>query len=160
MSALARTASLKSVIDFWTRIANRLDLKATPARGHGPMMTPRQGGVLVGYGRTSTTEQAAGLEAQLRDLKAAGCRKIFQEQVSSVAERAQLDAALDYIRENDTLVVTTLDRFARSARHLIELIEKLEAKGVSFRILNLCGGTVDTRGATCRLVLNAFAAFA
>ena len=60
-------------------------------------------GVLVGYARTSTTEQRAGLEAQLRDLKAAGCRKVFQEQVSSIGERAQLEAALDYCREDDTL---------------------------------------------------------
>ena len=72
-------------------------------------------GVLIGYGRTSTTEQRAGLEAQLRDLKVAGCAKIFEEQVSSVAERSQLKAALDYAREGDTLVVTKLDRLARSA---------------------------------------------
>src|SRR5207249_638981 len=88
------------------------------------------------------------------------CRKIFSEQVSSVADRAQLDAALDYVRENDTLVACKLDRLARSARHLIELTEKLEAKGVSLRILNLGGDTVDTRGATGRLILNVFAAFA
>jgi DNA invertase Pin-like site-specific DNA recombinase len=43
-------------------------------------------GALIGYGRTSTTEQRAGLQAQLRDLRAAGRAKIFQEQVSSVAE--------------------------------------------------------------------------
>src|SRR5439155_12453212 len=52
------------------------------------------------------------------------------------------------------------DRLARSARHLIELTEKLEAKGVSLRILNLGGDTVDTRGATGRLMLNMFAAMA
>ena len=61
-------------------------------------------GVLVGYARTSTTEQRAGLEAQLRDLKTLGCAKVFKEQVSSVGERAQLEAALDYVREGDTLV--------------------------------------------------------
>jgi DNA invertase Pin-like site-specific DNA recombinase len=55
-------------------------------------------GVLVGYARTSTTEQRAGLEAQLRDLKAAGCAKVFKEQVSSIGERAQLQAALEYVR--------------------------------------------------------------
>jgi DNA invertase Pin-like site-specific DNA recombinase len=117
-------------------------------------------GILIGYSRTSTTEQLAGLDAQVRDLKAVGCKKLFQEQVSSVAERAQLDAALEYAREGDTLVVTKIDRLARSARHLLEVVDTLEGKGVALRILNLGGDTVDTRGATGRLILNVFAAFA
>jgi DNA invertase Pin-like site-specific DNA recombinase len=117
-------------------------------------------GILIGYARTSTLEQQAGLDAQLRDLKAAGCKKLFTEQVSSVAERERLSAVLDYAREGDTLVVTKLDRLARSARHLLELVDALEAKGVTLRILNLGGDTVDTRGATGRLILNVFAAFA
>ena len=121
---------------------------------------PSHAGVLVGYARTSTTDQRAGLEAQLRDLKATGCKKVFQEQVSSVGERAQLEAALDYVREGDTLVVTKLDRLARSARGLGELVEELERKGVALRILNFGGGQVETRGAAGRLILNVFAAFA
>jgi DNA invertase Pin-like site-specific DNA recombinase len=117
-------------------------------------------GVLVGYARTSTAEQRAGLEAQLRDLKATGCAKVFKEQVSSIRERAQLQAALDYVREGDTLVVTKLDRLARSARGLSDLVDSLESKGVALRILNFGGGQVDTRGAAGRLMLNVFAAFA
>jgi DNA invertase Pin-like site-specific DNA recombinase len=117
-------------------------------------------GMLVGYARTSTTEQRAGLEAQLRDLKTAGCSRIFQEQVSSVGERAQLEAILEYVRERDTVVVTKLDRLARSARGLNELVDALERKGVALRILNFGGGPVDTRGAAGRLMLNVFAAFA
>lgn len=117
-------------------------------------------GHLIGYARTSTTDQQAGLEAQHRDLKAAGCRKVFSEQASAVGEREQLDAALDYAREGDTLVVTKLDRLARSARHLSELVDRLEAKGVTLRILNFGGDAVDTRGATGRLMLNMFAAMA
>jgi DNA invertase Pin-like site-specific DNA recombinase len=119
-----------------------------------------QDGHLIGYARTSTTEQQAGLEAQLRDLKVAGCRKVFAEQASALSERAQLEAALDYSREGDTLVVTKLDRLARSARHLSELVDRLEAKGVTLRILNFGGDPVDTRGATGRLMLNMFAAMA
>src|SRR5262245_23010645 len=115
---------------------------------------------LIGYARTSTTEQAAGLEAQVRDLKAAGCRKIFAEQVSSVGQRDQLAAALEYLREGDSLVVTKLDRLARSARHLWEMIDGLAARGISLRILNFGGDTVDTKGATGRLVLTMFAAVA
>lgn len=117
-------------------------------------------GVLIGYARTSTDEQHAGLEAQLRDLKTAGCTKVFQEQASSIGDRPQLMAALEYARDGDTLIVTKLDRLARSARHLSELVDKLESKGVSLRIQNFGGDPVDTRGATGRLILNVFAAMA
>jgi hypothetical protein len=63
-------------------------------------------GVLVGYARTSTADREAGLHAQVRDLQGAGCTKIFQERVSSIAQRAELERALDYVRGRDTLVVT------------------------------------------------------
>jgi DNA invertase Pin-like site-specific DNA recombinase len=119
-----------------------------------------QDGHLIGYARTSTTDQRAGLDAQVRDLKAVGCRKVFSEQASAVGQRAQLDAALDYCRDGDALVVTKLDRLARSARHLSDLVDQLEAKGVTLRILNFGGDAVDTRGATGRLMLNMFAAMA
>jgi DNA invertase Pin-like site-specific DNA recombinase len=56
--------------------------------------------------------------------------------------------------------VTKLDRLARSARHLSELVDKLEANGVALRILDFSGNAVDTRGATARLMLNMFAAMA
>ena len=107
--------------------------------------------MLVGYARTSTVDQAAGLEAQERDLKAIGVEKLFSEQVSSVAERGQLDAALDYVRERDVLVVTKLDRLARSIRDLCAIVDRLEAKGVSLRIL---GMGLDTATANGRLMLN------
>ena len=107
--------------------------------------------MIVGYARTSTLEQAAGLEAQVRDLTALGVEKIFQEQVSSVATRKQLEAALDFVRQGDTLVVTKLDRLARSVVHLGKIVEALEAKGVSLRIENL---GVDTATPTGKLMLN------
>jgi DNA invertase Pin-like site-specific DNA recombinase len=69
--------------------------------------------MIIGYARTSSAAQVAGLEAQERDLRAAGCEKIFSEQVSSVAARQQLEAALDYVREGDTFAVIKLDRLAR-----------------------------------------------
>ena len=59
--------------------------------------------MLIGYARTSTVEQVAGLEAQETALGATGCRKLFAEQASSVAQRDQLAAALDFVREGDTL---------------------------------------------------------
>ena len=70
--------------------------------------------MLIGYARTSTAEQAAGLLAQERDLKAGGCERLFTEHVSSVAKRDQLAAVLDFVRDGDKLIVTRLDRLARS----------------------------------------------
>ena len=106
---------------------------------------------LIGYARTSTTEQEAGFEAQVRDLNALGCRKIFKEQISSVAEREQLEAALDYLRDGDTLVVTKLDRLARSMRDLIKIVDRIEAKGASLRIEAM---NMDTSTPTGKLMLN------
>lgn len=107
--------------------------------------------MLIGYARTSTADQLAGFEAQIRDLRAHGCDKVFQEQVSSVAERPQLDLALDFIREGDVLIVTKLDRLARSVPNLCEIVKAIEAKGATLRILNL---GVDTGTPTGKLMLN------
>jgi DNA invertase Pin-like site-specific DNA recombinase len=95
--------------------------------------------MLVGYARTSSLAQVAGLEAQERELRVAGCDKIFAEQVSSVAQRDQLEAALDYVREGDTFTVTKLDRLARSVGDLLEIVARLEAKKVSLRVLAMSG---------------------
>jgi DNA invertase Pin-like site-specific DNA recombinase len=107
--------------------------------------------MLIGYGRTSTLEQQAGLEAQERDLKAIGVERIFTEQTSSVGPRKALDEAIDFARPGDTIVVTKLDRLARSVTHLGAILETLTAKGVSLRIVNL---GVDTATPTGKLILN------
>jgi len=107
--------------------------------------------MIIGYARTSTVEQDAGLEAQLRDLQANGAEKVFSEQVSSVGHRKELEAALDYTREGDVFVVTKLDRLARSVEHLLQIVRRLEAKGVALRILAL---NIDTATPTGKLMLN------
>jgi DNA invertase Pin-like site-specific DNA recombinase len=112
-------------------------------------------GLKIGYGRTSTLEQQAGLDAQLRDLLAAGCEKVFTEQVSAVGKRPQLDVALEFIREGDTLVVTKLDRLARSTQHLLEIAERVKAKRADLNILNL---GVDTSTATGKLMFTVIGA--
>lgn len=106
---------------------------------------------LIGYARTSTTEQLAGLEAQRRDLTAAGCTKLYEEQVSSVAPRVQLEALIDYVRDGDVVVVTKLDRLARSMRDLLEIVDRIETKGASLRILAM---SLDTATASGKLMLN------
>lgn len=115
--------------------------------------------MIVGYARTSTVEQMAGLEAQERDLAAAGCERIFQEQVSSVdvVERLQLSEVLGFIREGDVLVVTKLDRLARSVAHLLEILDRLTAKGASLRILAM---GIDTATPTGKLMLTVLAGVA
>jgi len=115
--------------------------------------------MLVGYARTSPVEQVAGLEAQVRDLKAAGVgEKIFQEQLSSVdAKRPQLAAALDFIREGDVLVVTKIDRLARSVADLVDIERQLRAKGVALRILS---PALETETPAGRLQFNIFGAVA
>ncbi len=113
--------------------------------------------MIVGYARTSTLEQVAGFEAQKRDLEAAGCQECYEEQVSSVAERTELEAALKYVRKGDTFVVTKLDRLARSVRDLCRIVDMLDKKAVALRILNL---GFDTGTATGKLVVQILGAIA
>lgn len=109
--------------------------------------------MIVGYARTSTTDQEAGLSAQERDLKAAGCEKLYAEQVSSVATRAKLAAALDFVRDGDVLMVTKPDRLARSTAELLTIVDGLTAKGVGLVILSMGGERLDTRNPTAKLIL-------
>ena len=118
-------------------------------------------GEAIGYARTSTVEQVAGIEAQERDLHAAGCTRIFSEQVSSVAtERPELIAALDYLRWGDVLVVTKPDRLARSTADLLGIMERLNERGIGLRILSMGGAEMDTRSATGKLMLTMLGAVA
>lgn len=117
--------------------------------------------MLVGYARVSDT-RSQDLGVQEDALRSAGCERIFSEKRSAkeAATRLALNEALDFTREGDILIVTRLDRFARSARDLHNLLERLDAKGVGFRCVNQ--PEVDTTSATGKLtlaVLGAVAAF-
>ena len=116
--------------------------------------------MIIGLARTSTLEQIAGLEAQIRDLEAYGCERVFKEQVSSVAEREQLEAALNTLREGDKLVCTKLDRLARSVQHLGQIIERINSAGASLVILDMGGTAVDTSNPTGKLILNVMSSVA
>ncbi|MFI0844353.1 recombinase family protein [Mesorhizobium sp. IMUNJ 23232] len=114
--------------------------------------------VLIGYARTSTADQKAGFQAQLRDLAGAGCTKVFSEELSSVAAtRPQLRAALEWVREGDIMVVTKLDRLARSVADLITITGELRRKGVELRILAM---NLDTGTPTGKLMMNLLASIA
>ncbi len=82
----------------------------------------------IGYARVSTDDQNP--ELQQDALKQAGCEKIYTDKVSGAkADRPKLQEALHYARKGDCLVVWRLDRLGRSLKHLIEIVEKLEAGG-------------------------------
>jgi DNA invertase Pin-like site-specific DNA recombinase len=119
----------------------------------GPVM-------LVGYARTSTDDQRAGLTAQERDLKAAGCEKLFSEQVSSVAQRDKLKAMLEFVREGDAVVVTKPDRLARSTAELLTIEGDLSRRGIGLVVLSMGGERLDTRNPTSKLMLTILAGVA
>ena len=113
--------------------------------------------MLIGYCRTSTVDQKYGLTAQIEALESEGVEKIFSEQISSVAKRPELESALDFCREGDVLVVTKLDRLARSIHDLWKIVDQLEVKKVELRILDL---NLDTSTPTGRLMLSMMGALA
>jgi DNA invertase Pin-like site-specific DNA recombinase len=113
--------------------------------------------MLVGYARTSTFDQKAGLAAQERDLVAASAEKIFSEQVSSVAQRAVLKACLNFLREGDALMVTKPDRLARSTAALLAIEADLSKHGVGLVVLSMGGQKLDTRNPTSKLMLTILA---
>lgn len=115
---------------------------------------------IVGYARTSTVDQIAGLDAQKRDLMAAGCERIFAEQVSSVVEREQLDCALATLARGDVLVVTKPDRLARNTIALLTIVADLTTRDVGLIILSMGGERMDTRSSTSRLMLTILAGVA
>jgi DNA invertase Pin-like site-specific DNA recombinase len=109
----------------------------------------------IGYARVSTAEQEAGLAAQIRELKALDCDRIFSEKISAKEDtcRAELERALDYLREGDgdVFVVTKLDRFARSLDEAIQLERRIAAKSASLKIIAM---GIDTSTPTGRLMFN------
>ena len=100
--------------------------------------------MLIGYARVSSTGQDHA--AQLDRLKAHGCEKIYEEKVSGLdRDRPALAKALDKVREGDVLVVTKLDRLARSASHLHQIVDQLAAEGAGIRVLDDSGIDTTTR---------------
>jgi DNA invertase Pin-like site-specific DNA recombinase len=108
----------------------------------------KSGMALVGYARVSSVGQS--LEVQLDKLRL--CDKIFQEKKSGASDaRPTLHTCLEYVREGDTLVVTRLDRLARSTLHLCQVVADLAHKQVHLQVLDQ---HIDTSDATGRLVFH------
>jgi len=102
----------------------------------------------IGYARVSSTGQSLAVQLD----KLTGCDKVYQEKQSgSTMKRPQLQACLEYVREADVLLVTRLDRLARSILHLCQIAAELERKGVDLQVLDQ---SVDTTTPTGRLLFN------
>ena len=106
--------------------------------------------MLVGYARVSSTGQ--NLISQIENLEKAGCTKIFKEKKSGtkIYNRPELENALDFVREGDTLLVTRLDRCSRNVKHLHEIIDTLNNKNVSFKATEQ---EIDTSTSSGRLMI-------
>lgn len=111
---------------------------------------------LVGYARVSTLGQS--LEVQQEKLQAAGADKLFEEKRSGVdANRPALKQCLEYLREGDTLMISRIDRLARSAEDLLRIARELDGKGVTLKVLDQ---SIDTRDAAGKAFLGMLAVFA
>ncbi|WP_129125906.1 recombinase family protein [Geomonas oryzae] len=119
-------------------------------------MEEHKKGQVIGYARVSSTDQK--LDVQLDQLAAIGVDKVYAEKASGAdVERVELSAMLDYVREGDTVVACKLDRIARSTAHLLSIVEKLNARGVTLKVLNI---DLDTSSPTGKLMLTMLGAIA
>src|SRR3712207_5390821 len=104
----------------------------------------------VGYARVSTQDQT--LDLQLDALKKAGCLKIFTDTASGAkAERTGLHEALNYLREQDILVVWRLDRLGRSLKDLIDIVSHLDQQKIGFKSLT---ENIDTTTSGGKLIFH------
>ena len=104
----------------------------------------------IGYARVSTSGQT--LDAQLEQLGAAGCGSVFRETMSGVrSDRPELRKALEALSEGDVLIVTRLDRLARSTRDLLDIVHTIETKGAKLKALT--DAWADTTTPTGKLIL-------
>lgn len=118
--------------------------------------TSSQSGDLIGYARVSTWDQNPDLQKDA--LKVAGCKRIFTDHASGTrTDRPELNAALDYARPGDTLVVWRLDRLGRSLQHLLVVINGMHERNIGFRSIH---EAIDTTTAPGRLMFHVFGALA
>lgn len=116
--------------------------------------------MIYGYARVSSKGQ--NIQTQLDKLMEFGCNKIIQEKVSgrSLDKREKFNTLLRNVQKGDKIVVTKLDRFARSTKDALNTIELLDKKGVSLVVLNMGGDRIDTSSATGKLIITVLAGIA
>jgi DNA invertase Pin-like site-specific DNA recombinase len=122
-------------------------------------MNTKQEGCIYGYARVSTIDQ--DLHIQHEALKAVGCEVIREEKVSGTSRkgRGELETLLQFLRKGDTLVVTRVDRLARSVKDLQDIVHELKAKGVTLRATEQPIDTSTPAGKAFLDMLGVFAEF-
>lgn len=111
---------------------------------------------IYGYARVSTAQQ--DYATQIEDLKRAGATKIFKDKYTgTTADRPEFDKLMAKIKNDDTLIVTKLDRLARNTQDALNIVKKMNAEGIILRVLNI--GTIDN-SPSGRLIFTVFSAFA
>ena len=123
--------------------------------------------MLIGYCRSSPTEKLDQLDLEIssvqnqeRVLRAEGCKKLFVDTSENSRKSSGKDAALRFMREGDVLVVTSIDRIAKSAGELMDVIEQLADHGASLGVLMFCGAVFDTADADARPTIEVLSAIA
>jgi DNA invertase Pin-like site-specific DNA recombinase len=135
------------------KVSNKIKVKFHLSKMSLFTMEPQ---MLVGYSRVSTSEQNSTLQEDA--LKQVGCGKLFHDTASgATATRPGLASALDFLRENDVLVVWRLDRLGRSLSDLLEIVGQLEKRGIGFRSIT---ESIDTTTSGGKLVFHVFGAMA
>ncbi len=109
----------------------------------------------IGYARVSSREQH--LDMQLAALREKGCAIIFQEKVSGIRQRPELEKCLSYLRDGDTLVVYKFDRLGRSLKNLLEIFDDLRRRGIA--LISIQDG-IDGSSTTGKLMMTLMAALA
>ena len=113
---------------------------------------------VIGYARVSSVGQS--VDIQMEKLQAYGVDKIFSEKLSgTTANRLELKACLEYVRDGDILVITKLDRLARSTLHLHKIVNDLSNRGVGFKVLDQAIDTTTKEGRLLFSILASLAEF-
>lgn len=128
---------------------------------HGSKIMRELGVVLVIYGYSRVSSVSQSLDSQVQTLKTYGCEKIFREKVSGrTLQRPQFQKLLETVAQGDMIVVTKLDRFARSTKDALSTIDILDHKGVSLVVLNMGGDVVNTSTPIGKLMITVLAGIA
>jgi DNA invertase Pin-like site-specific DNA recombinase len=120
---------------------------------------PAGKGLLLGYARVSKGDDQTNT-LQARALRAAGCRRIFEETASGGRwDRPELHRMLDQLRQGDTIVVWKLDRLSRSLKDVLHIMERIRKAGAGFRSITEAIDTTTSAGRMMMQMVGAFAEF-
>ena len=134
-----------------------MPIKSVRKRSFVKADKPQEAGLLLGYARVSKGDEQNNA-LQTKELKAAGCRRLFEETASGGRwDRPELQRMLDHLREGDTIVVRKLDRLSRSLKDVLHIMERIAKAGAGFRSIT---ENIDTTTPAGRMMMQMVASFA